>query len=254
MAMQATTARSDPLSSGLAQYRLDDPREIERHLQELVEMQTPLHLSLRDGRNLRAKVTALDAFRRSVVLAPDESLEGLPVMRHDDSLSCVAYPGSVKLLFELTQLQPVASGSQSALPTKDYQAALPSHLFRIQRRESYRVQTIERDNSVARMTLPKHPGSLLVLKVHDISITGCALIAPPGAHHFEAGQRIANVEFELNADTHVRATIYVHHVLPQAQGAKMGCSLMNVDGTSERALQRYIFDTQKRRRWSTAII
>lgn len=249
MTAQTMPPGTDPFS-GLAQYRLDDAREIERHLGELVDMETPVHLSLRDGRNARGKLTAVVGARRHLSLVLDgESTQPLPAMRHDDAVACVAYPGSVKLLFEVSQLRVTSSQAPWS-----YETSMPAHMYRIQRRESYRVRTIERDASVARLSLPRMPGKTVELKIHDVSITGCALIAPREFAGFESGQRIANVELELNADTYLRATIYVHHVLPQADGIKLGCSLMNVDGISERALQRYIFETQKRRRWATALI
>lgn len=237
-------------NEGNAQYRIDDAREIGRHLSELVDAATPLHLSTRDGNTLGAKLLRVDLANDQVELELDEQHAGLPPMRKDDEIACVAYPGSIKLFFNLADVRAMREDVPVRLRT-----AKPQHVFRIQRRESYRVRTLERDGSVARLRYPKPPQALVTLQVHDVSVTGCALVAPPGAPAFTAGMRIADVDLELNSDTRVHATVYVHHVFAQPDGsAKLGCSLMNISGLSERALQRYIFDTQKRRRWASALV
>jgi hypothetical protein len=47
----------------------------------------------------------------------------------------------------------------------------------------------------------------------------------------------------------------VHHISsiqPNARGVRLGCELLKLDGHAERSLQRYIDQTQKRRRLLTA--
>jgi hypothetical protein len=56
---------------------------------------------------------------------------------------------------------------------------------------------------------------------------------------------------QLDADTDFRASLMVHHVSSvqsQAKGVRLGCELHNLSVDAQRALQRYIDQTQKRRR------
>ena len=52
-------------------------------------------------------------------------------------------------------------------------------------------------------------------------------------------------------DTRFNVTLKLHHVSalhPESKGARLGCELEGLGGESARALQRYIDQTQKRRR------
>jgi c-di-GMP-binding flagellar brake protein YcgR len=62
---------------------------------------------------------------------------------------------------------------------------------------------------------------------------------------------IRGVHVELDADTHFDANLMLHHVTAMqspSRAARLGCEFMHVPPQTERALQRYIDQTQKRRR------
>ena len=46
----------------------------------------------------------------------------------------------------------------------------------------------------------------------------------------------------------------VHHVNPTPRGLRLGCEMLGVDGSIERALQRCVDQMQKRQRWAEALI
>jgi c-di-GMP-binding flagellar brake protein YcgR len=59
------------------------------------------------------------------------------------------------------------------------------------------------------------------------------------------------VRIELDPDTRFDADLLLHHVTliqTQSRGARLGCEFMHVQPQAQRALQRYIDQTQKRRR------
>jgi flagellar brake protein len=59
------------------------------------------------------------------------------------------------------------------------------------------------------------------------------------------------VQIELDADTRFTATVQVQHlssISAQSQGLRAGCEWRNLERDAERALQRYIDQTQKQRR------
>jgi c-di-GMP-binding flagellar brake protein YcgR len=87
--------------------------------------------------------------------------------------------------------------------------------------------------------------------VLDVSVGGCALFQPGNVPGLEPGLRIQRARVELDGETDFHATLVIHHVTSiqsQANGVRLGCELLNLDGAAQRALQRYIDQTQKRRR------
>lgn len=67
----------------------------------------------------------------------------------------------------------------------------------------------------------------------------------------EPGVLLNGVDLDLDADTHIVAPLRLQHVTSlhlEARGVRLGCELVNASNESLRALQRYIDQTQKRRR------
>jgi flagellar brake protein len=131
------------------------------------------------------------------------------------------------------------------------QADLPRELYRFQRRDSFRVRTHDRGSPTAHLRHPSMPDMTLALRVLDVSIGGCALLLPDDVPALPAGVRISGVFIELDADTRFDAELKLHHVTAMqspSRAARLGCEFMHVDPKTTRALQRYIDQTQKRRR------
>jgi len=87
--------------------------------------------------------------------------------------------------------------------------------------------------------------------VLDVSIGGCALFLPEDVPMLEPGVLLNGVDLDLDADTHIVAPLRLQHVTSlhlEARGVRLGCELVNASNESLRALQRYIDQTQKRRR------
>jgi c-di-GMP-binding flagellar brake protein YcgR len=158
----------------------------------------------------------------------------------------VAYLDAVKLQFDLQDLMLVRGRDQCTLA-----AAMPRELYRFQRRGTYRVRTLERTSPTARFRHPALPEMNLALRVLDVSIGGCALFLPEDVPALQPGTLMQGVVIELDADTRFSASMVLHHITviqPASRGARLGCELKHLDGNAQRALQRYIDQTQKRRR------
>jgi hypothetical protein len=59
------------------------------------------------------------------------------------------------------------------------------------------------------------------------------------------------VQLDLDSDTRLVAPLRLQHVTSlhlDARGVRLGCELVNMDKETLRVLQRYIDQTQKRRR------
>jgi c-di-GMP-binding flagellar brake protein YcgR len=131
------------------------------------------------------------------------------------------------------------------------QARLPREMFRFQRRNTFRVRTIERTSPTASFRHPGIPDMSVSLRVLDVSIGGCALLQPSNVPGLQPGAVIKGVRLSLDADTQIDAGLMLHHVTStgaENNSVRLGCEIVGMDPTAQRALQVYIDQTQKRRR------
>ena len=236
------TDAGDPL----AQFRCDHPREVQALLRELRDAVTPVSLSGPNGASLGATVWTVDGERQRVAFDVEAGDPQLPALVEANEVTAVAYLEAVKLQFDLQDLVLVRSARATAL-----QARLPGCVYRFQRRSAYRVRPLDRSAPHARFRHPSLPEMALSLRIIDISIGGCALLLPADVPPLPLGITLHGVVLDLDADTGVVVTLRLQHassILSQVPGLRVGCELVRADASIERALQRYIDHTQKRRR------
>ena len=229
-----------------ADFRVDSPTEIRSLLRQLRDGNTPLVLSAPDGATVVAELWSFDSDQQRVNLTGDDNNPALQGLVDADEAVAVAYLDNVKLQFDLQDLLLVRGPRSCAL-----QARCPQVVYRFQRRSAYRVRTLERHSPSARLRHPALPDMRLDLRVLDVSIGGCALFLPADVPPLEPGLTLQGVQVELDADTRFTATLQIQHISSinlQAQGLRIGCEWHALERESERALQRYIDQTQKRRR------
>lgn len=229
-----------------AAFRVESAREIVALLRELCDSATPVQLTGPEGASLGSGIWAVDASSGRLSLQVEETHPLLGRLLESEECTAVAYLDAVKLQFDLDDLVLVRSARACVL-----QARLPRHVYRFQRRQGYRVRTIERGSPVARLRHPSVPDMRVTLRVLDVSIGGCALLLPDDVPGVAAGITLHGVRIELDADTRFDVSLKVHHlssIQSHSRGVRLGCELSRMDGAAERALQRYIDNTQKRRR------
>jgi flagellar brake protein len=191
-------------------------------------------------------IWSVDAAQQRVAFSADADSPQLQRLIEGEEATCVAYLDAVKLQFDAQHLMLVRGKNHCAL-----QADMPREMYRFQRRESYRVRTFDRGSPTAQLRHPSMPEMTLALRVLDVSIGGCALLLPADVPPLAAGVHIHGVHVELDADTHFDVALQLHHVTSMqspSRAARLGCEFMHVAPATERALQRYIDQTQKRRR------
>ena len=120
----------------LAQFRSSHPREVMALLRELRDSGAPVALSAPAGTGLGATVWTVDDERQRIAFDVEPDDPQLPGLVEANEVTAVAYLDAVKLQFELQDLVLVRSPRATAL-----QARLPRHVYRFQRRISYRVRT-----------------------------------------------------------------------------------------------------------------
>lgn len=250
--MDTTTAHTQPapldgpLASDLSQFRVDSMGEIVGLLRQLRDAATPIAITSPNGASLVTELWTVDAEQRRVNFTADDNNPSLRAIVHADEAVGVGYLDSVKLQFDLHDLLVVRGMRSCAL-----QATLPPVLYRFQRRSAYRVRTPERHAPSARLRHPSLPDMRLALRLIDVSTGGCALALPADVPVIPPGVVLHQVVVELDADTRFTAAISVQHVSSMQgseHGVRMGCEWRDIEPGSLRALQRYIDQTQKRRR------
>ena len=230
---------------GLDPFRITAPREIAAILRQLCDGSVQLDLNASDGSVVRATVWTMDAQRGSLgfnVDPTDPALHALIECR--DVVVAVGYLDSVKLQFDLHNPVLVHSKTASVL-----NCAYPRELFRLQRRNAYRVRPLMRSTPVARLRHTDIAEMQLALRVLDVSIGGCALFLPDDVPPMQPGGVMNQVELDLDADTRFHVNLRLQHVTSlnsDARGVRLGCEFARADSTALRALQRFIDTTQKR--------
>ncbi len=231
------------------EFRVDHPRERVALLRELRDGQVTLHLATPAGAMLQGTLWTIDEARSRLSLQVDATHPHLDGLVEGNEAVAVAYLDAVKLQFDLHDLMLVRGGQTVTL-----QCALPATVFRFQRRGAFRVRPAGGGAPVARLRHPSIPEMELSLRVLDVSIGGCALFLPDDVPPMEPGRTLSQVSLVLDGETRFSTAIALQHVTaiqPGEHGVRLGCQWANLDGHAARALQRYIDQTQKRRRLLT---
>lgn len=228
-----------------ASFRVDHAREIASLLRLLRDGHVPLNVSTPDGASLATDIWSVDIEGGHLNLAADEAHPMLERVIGAEEAVAVGYLDSVKLQFDLQDLLLVRGVRSVTL-----QCRLPETIYRFQRRQAYRVRTLERFAPTATLRHPAIPDMQLGLRVIDVSIGGCALFLPHDVPTIEPGLRVQGVRIELDIETRFVAALSIQHVASIAAdlGLRVGCEWLLLDPSAERSLQRYIDQTQKRRR------
>lgn len=229
-------------------YRIDDGDEIHALLRRLLDGGTLVHLNAPGGASCISVLWALDGRTQRIALDADPRHSAVRAIVDAGEATAVAYLDAIKLQFELHGLVLVHGATGSAL-----QASWPRHLYRFQRRASFRVRTS--GGACVQLRHPARPDQPVVLRVLDISLGGVALALPADMPELAVGTTIADVRLELDADTQLQTALTVQHVGAPGSGAnpvrRVGCAFSPMPAQTQRSLQRFIDLTQRRQRMLT---
>ena len=237
-------------------YRISHRGERIRLLQKLCDEHTtvllfPLGQPLQSSLGgVPAQLQALDNAHNGMSWCVPAQHPGLDGLLQAGSCEAVAQQDQIKLQFSLHSPLLVRAETSCVL-----QARLPDEIYRFQRRESYRVSSLERLAPTAHFRHPAMPDMQLALRLLDISLGGCALWQPADVPALQASTELAEVLIELDSLVRFKTRLVVQHVSPAGpasagpSGARMGCAWMALAGPAERTLQRWIEQSQKRQRW-----
>ncbi len=231
---------------GLDEFRISAPREILAMLKQFQDGNVLLNLNGSNGAMLSTTLWSLDPTRGQLSFSADAHAPVTQQLVECDEAVAVGYLDSIKVQFDVQGLVLVRGVGGSAIS-----ARMPRELFRFQRRNSFRVRPLLRSSPVARVRHPAIAEMQLALRVIDVSIGGCALFLPDDVPPMQPGMVMNQVQLDLDADTRVMANLRLQHVSvlnAEARGARLGCEFLQLGADGERTLQRFIDQTQKRRR------
>jgi flagellar brake protein len=227
-------------------FRVSAPEEVLALLRQLADTATLLNISSPDGSSYTTTLWTVDPALHKITFSGDAGHPQLQSLLDAGEAVVMGYVDAVKLQFDLQGMVLVHGKSTCAL-----QADLPGEMFRFQRRSSFRARTLPRTSPMASMRHPSVPDMPLDLRVLDISMGGCALLLPDNVPPLQPGVRVQKVTIDLDAETRFDTTLQLQHVTSLhggTAGVRLGCAMHQLSGEAQRALQRYIDHTQKRRR------
>lgn len=156
------------------------------------------------------------------------------------SITVVAFFDQVKIQFSVGEASPVLYEGFPA-----FYLALPECLYRIQRREYYRLTTTPHE--APRCVIPliePHEGEKMEATVVDISVGGMKLSCPEGEVELAPDQTYSGCQINLPGVGKIDVAMKVKSLFTiEAHGLTTkyaGCEFANLSNTASNQLQRYV--------------
>ena len=155
-------------------------------------------------------------------------------------------PGGIHIQFSTGRAVEMTFGGGNA-----FSVALPEIIVRMQRRETFRIETPR--GRLLQFFGRLADGSQLNLPAHDISVAGLGMSASVQLEGLAVGDRLENCHFALPEDEHelfFRAT--VRHITSQVgrtglQQWRIGLQFESMPAVEENRIQRYIARVERER-------
>ena len=158
----------------------------------------------------------------------------------------VGRPGGIHVQFVTGKGSEMMHGGSRAFAVR-----LPNKVLRLQRRDSFRIETPRIRLLAFYGRLPE--GGLLSLPAHDISVAGIGLTASELPDALQPGLRLPTCHFSLPQDEHdLLFAATVRHVTEQEgrlgnRQWRVGLEFEELPGTAEARIQRYITQIERER-------
>lgn len=228
----------------LARFEIDDPRVIRSTLRDLARNIGVMCLvTPRPTRTwMVTRVLSVDVDHVEFEVNTDDHRR--VALTAAGELYLVAELENVKVQMSLSRLEP-AGGQENV-----YKTGLPKCIYRIQRRDGFRV----RPSPPMRMVCNVRDGNggYSPWPVIDVSVIGLALRVPTGLCVPKPGDFITHATLELEADDLIPVTLAVRRNWTLGEradsGAVVGCEFQHLDQMAERRLQVCITEIERRLR------
>lgn len=244
-ALLSSATEAPESAEALAPFRIDAPLAVRECLRTLRDRCAPLvlHSAPGDGSRLPARVVSVNAPIDRIELdvgAPHAgTVEPLP----SGAVWIVGFADHVKIQFELTGMQRI-----DGVDGMRVRALLPAAVYRRQRRDAYRVRppgaSAARCAVPAQRDLPDGTFDVLDASIGGLSLRWSAQRAP------SCGERLEDCIVALPEVAPFRCDLLVrsveHGAHGNAQPWRVGCAFEALSGPLQRAMQRFVFDVDRR--------
>jgi len=236
------TVHPDPVSALPADFRIGGHLAVRAILRELACRHVLVTLYA-DGRldtfaitrlthvgdvEIEFDLTGQEPFVRTIATARD--------------VAGVAFPGQVKTQFRLDDFEVAQAPDGTVL-----RAHLPPELYRIQRRDAFRVQPPGFDEACCVRRLP--PDGEVRYPLLDLSAGGASVLLPADAPVPEIGTIWPHCRLEAAGGRVIPCDLVVRHVdeHPSGRGCRrVGVAFHAMPGEVLRRIQVYVIDIEKR--------
>lgn len=163
-----------------------------------------------------------------------------------ERLVFVAAPDGVRVQFATTRPLTSVFGQHQA-----FVSPLPPDIIKLQRRETFRVETPHRDP--LQLVIPQGPRGRIVLDLHNLSVGGAGVELTAAGHGFEPVQRYFEVHIDLRESGRIYSDIQVRHVTQQSLKndrwlSTMGVQFVTLSKVDQARLQRFLVYLERERR------
>jgi hypothetical protein len=237
-----------------ARFRVDDPRKRLAMLRELCIGDAHVAVGAPRGASVGAALWAVDDPAGRLYFSVDPGAPGLDELATLPEVWAAAYLGGVKLQFPLKQLDiaalPMAAGLGGGARTR-IGAAMPLYVYRLPRRQAFRVRQGRHRGPRLRLRHPLAPDKMITLAAIDMSTEGCAMWLPASELPLAPATLLQGVEVQLDARTFLFTDLVVQHVTQRGGdaegGARVGCSWVGMQDTGREALARWTGGNSRQR-------
>lgn len=229
-----------------SKYLIRSAMEIQLTLQAIAKNRTPVLMYYEHEQH----------FLRSILLCANDKGIWLDVSKSDadnnalvrsDEVILVTMHQGAKVQFACPA---VIIATYAANPA--YYFPLPTEIFRVQRREYFRLSTTA-DAPLSCVVPPKegHSESVSEVTIMDISVGGIALMCRESSVNLQEGQLYEDCRIDLPGVGTLVATVMVKNLFDVTTPAgkiikHAGCEFVQMDGKMTMLLQRYIGIMQSR--------
>lgn len=244
--MDPDTVEPDAVETLPAAFRIEGALAVRAILRDLKvrRVSVSLHVERHAAAFLVSRIAEVDEEEVEFDLSGQDEL--LDMLAGVEAVIGVAFPGRVKTQFRLAgfELLTIDPPGYPAL-----RAPLPVELYRIQRRDAFRVSPPQGDQAQCVRRLSPDDEARYILA--DLSAGGAAVLLPPLAPVPALGERWLRSRIETASDLIIPCELVVRHVVeyPAGSGAhRVGLAFHATPSEVQRQIQLYVLDIDRRSR------
>lgn len=233
------------------QYLLSNPREIVAHLKGLQKQRNFVTLYLGEGQIFfLTSILAVDEANQRILLDVPKQPELLRKALAAERIVLSTMLERVKIQIRLPHLQQAEYAGYPVLAT-----AMPTQILRLQRREYFRIETPQANPLRCKLARYADDGRIdtFDFPLHDISGGGlCLFGTSEQADSFSLGELFADCRLEIPGENVISVNLRIKEIsrIETANGEqrlRLGCEFINLPGTRQAMIERYISHLERER-------